>query len=325
MLYVHGTLDRAAHLRLDDSALAGLRGRSSTRLLPIWRGTVLVSRTESPDGRDGGEVSLVTLPVDTDAGDLETLFLGLVDDEAWFALNCHPLDDVAAAPIAAAAVDADGKAVSADWVDLRLVGAALPADDAALVAYARGMVYWSEHTRYCVRCGSALIPRQGGHVKQCGNTACAHQAFPRTDPAVIMLVTHGDGDQERCLLGRSPAWPDGVFSTLAGYVEPGETLEQAVRREVFEEAGIRTRDEIYVASQPWPFPRSIMLGFEARALDAHIICDTEELADARWFTRDEIGEFGNWGDERFALQLPRADSIARFLINRWVARESGGV
>jgi NAD+ diphosphatase len=135
-----------------------------------------------------------------------------------------------------------------------------------------------------------------------------------------MLVTQqlSAGEEPRCLLGRAATWPAGVYSTLAGFVEPGESLEQAVQREVFEEAAIRTEDVRYIASQPWPFPRSIMLGFEAKAVSSDIKIDPEELEDARWFTRKELHTFGNWGDDRYKLQLPRHDSIARYLIDRWM-------
>jgi len=141
-------------------------------------------------------------------------------------------------------------------------------------------------------------------------------------PAVIMLVTHQptDGSAPRCLLGRSARWPSGVFSTLAGFVEPGESLEQAVQREVMEEVAIVTDNARYIASQPWPFPRSIMLGFEANALTTDIQCDPTEIADAKWFTAEELKTFGTWGDDAFELQMPRTDSIARFLINHWLDR-----
>jgi NAD+ diphosphatase len=135
-----------------------------------------------------------------------------------------------------------------------------------------------------------------------------------------MLVTYTPAENAPalCLLGKSPNWPDGVFSTLAGFVEPGETLEMAVRREVKEETSIITQDVRYVASQPWPFPRSIMLGFEAIATSTEISCDPDELEDAQWFTREQIKTFGSWGDQTDGYKLPRRDSIARHLIERWL-------
>ena len=335
MFYTHGTLDRADRLRRDERALTALRHDERTRLLPVWRGTVLVTGDDETDGggasgrgaggsgasaRPARSPRLASLSHDVELPDGEAIFLGLVDGVAHFAVPVGALDDGARAALAARASTPDGNPRAATFEDLRVVGPTLPANEGALLAYARGLVYWSENTRFCERCGRPLASVDGGHVRRCANPDGAHVTFPRTDPAVIMLVVHeGEGDTpSRCLLGRSPAWPEGVFSTLAGFVEPGESLEQAVAREVFEESGIETRDVRYIASQPWPFPRSIMLGFEAAATTTAISVDPDELADARWFTREEIGTFGSWGDAAYALQLPRPDSIARFLIDRWV-------
>jgi len=318
MFYTHGNLDRADHLRKDEGRIAALRHAPRTRLLPVWRGTVLVT-TDAP-----GIATLrhdVELPaaLGTDGGD--AIFLGLVHDVAHFAVPVGALGDDDRATLATRATTLEGDPLAATFEDLRLVGPTLPANEGALLAYARGLVYWQDNTRFCERCGHPLASANGGHVRRCANPDGEHVTFPRTDPAVIMRVVHDaqDGTPARCLLGRSAAWPTGVFSTLAGFVEPGESLEQAVSREVFEESGIETTDVRYVASQPWPFPRSIMLGFEAVATTTAITVDPTELADARWFTRDELRTFGNWGDERFALQLPRPDSIARLLIDRWIA------
>ena len=337
MFYTHGALDRADRLRKDEVALAELRHAPDTRLLPVWRGTVLVTGTGgTPDaGASSGEASereavaarppagprLASLAHDVTLPDGDPVFLGLVDDVAHFAVPIGDLDDAARAALAGRATTPDGEPLAASFEDLRVVGPALPANEGALLAYARGLIWWQENTRFCERCGRPLASLSGGHARRCDDPDGGHVTFPRTDPAVIMLVTHdaGDGTPARCLLGRSPAWPEGVFSTLAGFVEPGESLEQAVAREVFEESAVETTDVRYVASQPWPFPRSIMLGFEARATTTAIDIDPVELADARWFTREELATFGNWGDETHALQLPRPDSIARFLIDRWIA------
>ena len=191
-------------------------------------------------------------------------------------------------------------------------------DDGALLIYAKGLTHWHSTTHHCSRCGAALENTLGGHVKQCTDTTCSQLVFPRTDPAVIMLVTRTfDDGVERCLLGRSPVWPAGMYSTLAGFVESGESLEQAVIREVFEEAGIVVDNVQYVSSQPWPFPRSIMLGFKAEAATSEITLDEMELEDAQWFSRDDLNTFGTWGDANFNYQLPRIDSIAYSLIGQW--------
>jgi len=315
MFYTHGTLDRADRLRKDKAALDTLREATTTRLIPVWRGTVLVTRANGK-----AQPQIASLPFDATVPEGDPIFLGLVDETGYFAINCTALDEAERAALAKQATTDNGTAVAAEFSDLRIVGPHVPANDGALLAFARGMVYWQENSQYCSLCGSVLISTNGGHVRHCSNEACGHDAFPRTDPAVIMLVPHTptDGSPARCLLGRSPAWPTGVYSTLAGFVEPGESLEQAVMREVLEESQVQTNNVRYVASQPWPFPRSIMLGFQANALTTEIVCDPNELADAQWFTRDELQSFGNWGDDQFAQQLPRPDSIARFLINGWM-------
>ncbi|MCA1778249.1 MAG: NAD(+) diphosphatase, partial [Xanthomonadaceae bacterium] len=175
--------------------------------------------------------------------------------------------------------------------------------------------------------------RKGGHLRTCTNPDCRRPSFPRTDPAVIVLVEHpdGDGGPPRCLLGRSSHFLPGMYSTLAGFVEPGESMEQTVRREVFEESGIEVGEVRYLASQPWPFPSSLMIGFHATAISSDIRLHDQELEDARWFSADELLAMKARGeDETFCL--PRKDSIARFLIETWLqdkqsfpkARRPGG-
>ena len=186
-------------------------------------------------------------------------------------------------------------------------------DDGALMAYARGMMHWHRAHLYCGRCGHATEPRQAGHVRYCTNADCAAPAFPRTDPAVIMLIHHG----EYALLGRQAVWPPGMHSVLAGFVEPGESLEDAVAREVMEEAGVEIDETEYHSSQPWPFPASIMLGFGARAKSMELNIDTDELESGRWYHRDEI--LASPEDETF--RLPRRDSISYRLIRDWLSED----
>jgi NAD+ diphosphatase len=240
----------------------------------------------------------------------EVVFLGLERQRAVFALDLpeEQADHVVAA------------AGASGFVDLRKVGPLVSGQDAALLAYARGMMHWHRTHRFCGRCGHATESREGGHVRICLNAACATPAFPRTDPAVIMLVDRpaADGRPATCLLGWHSRLPPGVFTTLAGFVEPGESLEEAVAREVFEETGIRVSDVAYQASQPWPFPASIMLGFRARATSHEIRLDDEELDEAGWFTAAEVRGFGEWADEAAPRRLPRRDSIARALIESWL-------
>jgi NAD+ diphosphatase len=226
-------------------------------------------------------------------------FLGTLDEVAVFALDISAAEDPV--PLLPESL---GK-----FVDLRSVGWGVPRPEASVLAHARGLMHWRARHRFCGVCGGVCDVKSSGHVMQC--TACEAQHFPRTDPAVIMLVHRGD----RALLGHSTRFPRAtMYSTLAGFVEPGETLEEAVRREVFEESGIKVGDVHYHSSQPWPFPGNIMLGFYAEGLTEEITIDTEELKDARWFTRDEMRNC-----EQHGFALPRADSIARRLIEDWLA------
>jgi NAD+ diphosphatase len=193
-----------------------------------------------------------------------------------------------------------------EFADLRLAAALLPHDEAGLVAYARAMISFRHRHRFCGSCGAPTMPRNNGRVMTCAREGCATEFFPRVDPAVIVLVTDGD----RALLGRQPGWPAGRYSTIAGFVEPGESLEDAVRREVLEETGIETGTMTYQSSQPWPFPRSLMLGFRAEALSTQIRLGDAELEDARWFHRDEL---------RGGSMMPFAQSIAYRLIHEWLS------
>ena len=205
-----------------------------------------------------------------------------------------------------------------DFIDLRSVGWLLDAQQAAQLAYARGLLFWNRNHRYCGACGSPTRSENGGHMRRCTHSACGRVHFPRTDPAVIMLVEDcSDPDRPRCLLARNSRFPSRMMSTLAGFVDPLESLEETVQREVFEETGIRVDRVVYQASQPWPFPSSIMLGFRARALTTEIRIDGDEIEEAYWFEPAELLEFGEWGDDGDSFCLPRRDSIARFLVNSW--------
>jgi NAD+ diphosphatase len=199
------------------------------------------------------------------------------------------------------------------FAEVRAVGAWLPAREAGWCAYARGLAYWHSRHRFCGVCGGVTVAIQGGHVRRC--QACDAQHFPRSDPAVIVLVTHDHSRLgARCLLGRAERFPAGMYSTLAGFVEPGESLEATVQREVFEEAGVELTDIVYRSSQPWPFPASLMLGFRARARSDQLRIDPNELVDAAWFTREQLAD-----PERRPVKLPNPDSIARHLIEDWLS------
>lgn len=277
------TVDRDAATRDDPAALA--RAWETAQVLVVSEGRALV---------DGTDLVLVDA---VDAPDGLRVYLGSEAGRAVFAV-------VGELP----------RRLGAKPQGLREVGAVLSDRDAGLLVHAVGVTNWhATHVR-CPRCGVPTTPVKGGSVRQCEVDGSEH--FPRTDPAVIMLVTDG---ADRCVLGRQPVWPPGRFSTLAGFVEPGESAEQAVVREVLEEVGLPVRDVRYTGSQPWPFPSSLMLGFTA-------VCDGDleplaadgELDDARWFTRDELRGAALWDGREGPVMLPTPVSIAYRLITDWV-------
>jgi len=213
------------------------------------------------------------------------VFLGIEDDRALFA------------------VEVDGARDGTRVVGVREAGALLEQAEGGVVAYAAGLLNWHRRHPHCSVCGAATHTAEGGHIRRCPNCGAVHH--PRTDPVVIMLVTDG----ERALLGRQPHWPPGRYSALAGFVEPGESLEEAVAREVSEEAGVEVADIRYQSSQPWPFPTSLMLGFTATYAGGEPAVRDAELEDVRWFTAADLDR----------IQLPPPLAIARRLIDGWLA------
>lgn len=204
-------------------------------------------------------------------------------------------------------IDTQALPAGSRFEELRGIAGVLPADEAGLLAYARGLSIWRSRHRFCGTCGGGLVPERAGHVLRCSNAACAQEEFPRIDPAIIVMVSDG----ERALLGRQASWPAGRYSTIAGFVEPGESLEDAVVREVAEETGVAVHDIQYHSSQPWPFPASLMVGFQARCAAHAAIKVGGELEDVRWFTRTEI--------DAGAAGLPPSHSISYRLIAMWRA------
>jgi len=291
--YTSASLDRAAHHRLDEDWLRAARHDPASRSVVLWHMQALV---------EDDDVPTICTPLLADLGELEepclTCFLGLVHNTAYFAVDVSCLDE--------AALDRLGRPR-----DLREIGPLLGQDDASLLATARGMLHWHATHRHCSSCGAPTEVRRAGHLRVCSNHACGREHFPRTDPAVIMLVTDAE---DRCLLGRQSRWPAAVYSTLAGFVEPGESLEDAVRRETFEETGVSLTEVRYHSSQPWPFPASLMIGFYARAADTAIVVDHTELEDARWLSRTQLRQ--ELAEQ--TIKLPRPDSIARRLILGWL-------
>jgi len=197
-------------------------------------------------------------------------------------------------------------------LDVRSLAGALRPAEAALLGYARGILYWHRHQRYCGTCGSPTRTGYGGHLRTCQNEACARLHFPRVEPAVIMLVEN-QGTPRKCLLARHKGSAAGSYSTLAGFVGVSESLEDAVRREVAEETGVPVGTVTYQASQGWPFPSGLMIGFRAAALAETVHVDGEEVIEARWFTRAELAEHA-----AATGRLGREDSIDRYLLHSWL-------
>lgn len=241
------------------------------------------------------------------------LFLGMDHQGPAFAvdLTAQPTEVAAALP------------EKSEFIDLRECGWLLDAQQAGIMAYARGLAFWNRNQQYCGTCGSPAMFEQGGHMRRCCNPDCARMHFPRTDPAVIMLVEDlSDPDNPKCLLARNARFPERMMSTLAGFVDPLESLEETVAREVYEECGVQVHKVQYQASQPWPFPASIMLGFKAEALTQEIRVDGVEIEEAYWFSPEDLRRFGEWGDGGDYFCLPRKDSIARFLVESWMAENA---
>ena len=281
-----GRLDRLGRLRKDTERLAMHLADGERVVIPI-SGARIATRTG-----DGGP-SLVTLEI-AEPTEGDTWLLGEIDGTTYVAID---LDDDG--------LDRRDLPDDIRWSGLREVASLLGEDDANLLATATGLATWHRTHRYCGTCGAETIADWSGHRRRCDG--CGREHFPRTDPAIIVLVTHDD----RALLARNPAWPPGFSSVLAGFVEPGESLEDAVAREVREEVGLTVESAVYQSSQPWPFPSSIMLGFRAEAVDDAIDPDPEEIADACFYTRDELAHG--------AVGMPPPMSIARRLIDDWLA------
>ena len=286
MAFAGSPLDRADHIRVDDEALAGLMN---------WRAKVLLMDGLLPGVDDmGGLVwgSLADVPENA-----ELVFLGMLDGKAHFV------------PVPGEGADGPAYAMPRAW---QLMTQLSP-PDLAIYGGARSLADWHARHRFCARCGSATKLVKGGWQRHCDTCGADH--FPRTDPVTIMLVEH----EGRLLLGRQPRFPPKMYSALAGFVEPGETIEEAVAREIHEEAGVRVRDVQYIASQPWPFPSQLMIGCTSVADDPTLNIDTTELEDARWFTRAELEEARAAGEKGTdLLYFPRPFAIAHHLVCWWL-------
>jgi NAD+ diphosphatase len=295
-------LDRAADRRTDPEWVGGVLRDPATRVVPLWRDRCLVAGDPPVPVRLTGGAAAGVRSVGG-----EPVLLGLDAGTGVVAVDLTGLPEADAVALTGAAGTAD----------VRTVFGAVPAAEAAVQAYARGILHWHRQQAYCGACGAETGGRDGGHTRVCGRAGCARVHFPRIEPAVITLV-RAPGSPGRCLLARhAGSGPDG-FALLAGFVEVGESLEDAVRREVAEEAGVRLSEVRYHASQPWPFPAGLMVAFHATAVSEEVRVDGVELLEARWFTRSEMRRLAaaghRWG---------RDDSVDRSLISSWLAAGEG--
>ncbi len=286
--FAGSNLDRADHVRADPDQLGAAMD---------WRARLLrldgLDPVITPDARlDWGTLA------DADP-ESELVFLGLLEGKTCFA------------EVATSLIGSVAPANPRLWAAM----SALPGEELATYGTARAVVDWHARHRYCARCGCPTVLAKGGWQRNCTNDTCKAEHFPRVDPVTIMLVEHSG----RLLLGRQPRFPPRRLSALAGFVEPGESIEEAVAREVHEEAGVRVRDVSYIASQPWPFPSSLMIGCHAHALSDELTIDRTELDEAGWYTRAEVAA-AMAGDESAPFIAPPPQAIAHHLLNWWLSR-----
>lgn len=300
-------LNRAAELRGNPDEIARLLSDTSARVLPLWRGKPLMESEGAwlPVGHE----------IQAEAQEAP-IFLGFDGDAPRFACDISAWEPDQEPETLGAFLDPSEQRHPSlppeqRFVELRSHMTDLSPREAELIATAKAVTGWHATHGYCARCGEKTVPTQAGWQRDC--PSCGARHFPRTDPVVIMLITHEDA----VLMGRSSFWPEGMYSLLAGFVEPGETIEAAVRREVMEESGVLVGDVSYLASQPWPFPASLMIGCRGEALNREISLDQDELEDALWVDRKDMRDITNGKNDK--IKAGREGAIARFLIDRWLA------
>jgi NAD+ diphosphatase len=301
--FVTNILDRAAHLRTNEEKLFALEGRRDARAYVIYRDSLVVKQEES------GVRALLSIEEALKFGaNAGTVFLGLRDGAPVFGMGI--------APAAAEKLVGRSDVAVTELRGMAMQGA-VPPDQLSAIAMAKSMVGWHQRHGFCANCGARTAMKDGGWKRECGS--CKAEHFPRTDPVVIMLVELGD----RVLLGRQKQFPPGMYSCLAGFVEAAETIEDAVRREIFEESGIRCTDVTYYMTQPWPYPSSLMIGCTARATNYDIVVDHNELEDARWFDRTEATLMIR-RQHPDGLAGPHPFAIAHHLLGRWLHGGTAG-
>ncbi len=305
-------LERAAEFRTDPQKIAALLGARDARVLPVWRGKPLFCNETC----DALQLLAPDHQIFADAPE-PAVFLGLDGGLPIFGRDISgwagPVDE----PVGSSGFHDQSiqqhpsLATDCRFAELRIHMARLPAPQASLAVTATGLFTWHHTHRFCPNCGAATEIAAAGWQRRC--PACARLHFPHIEPVVIMLITHGND----LLIGRSPGWPEGMYSLLAGFMEPGETVEAAVRREVFEETAVRVSAVSYLASQPWPFPASLMIGCRGEATTREIIIDEKEIEDACWVSREQVMDA--WATKSSTRIAARKGAIAHFLIRNWLS------
>lgn len=300
IVFAGGRFDRASHLRTDPDWIKEKLKDPSSRFLPMHQLKALIDLMGNPsiDWRGAADVQEYI-----DAG-ATCIFLGIADFACHFAIDVSAIENPKTLP-------------NGDWgkfIDVRSVAPQLSPGEAGALAQARSMIDWHDRHGFCAVCGAPTRSQEAGYSRKCDAPGCNATHFPRTDPVAIMMVTYGD----KCLLGQGINFPGDFYSCLAGFIEPGETIEQGVRREVLEESGIKVGDVRYHQSQPWPFPSSLMIGCFAEALTEDITVDRTELNDARWFTREDVRMMLEQSTKPTGLRIGGPIALAHQLAKFWV-------
>ena len=302
-IFANSPLDRAAHHRTNQEWLGAAFTDKRSLFIPVWKLMPFLIKNREGRREAGWVTSELALPLKTPGA--PTIFLGINGGVAHFAIDISPLSDPSADGVLA------GRGT---FADLRTVAEEIDPGDAAILAQAKSLIDWHQRHGFCANCGGATVLADAGYKRYC--EGCNTEHFPRTDPVVIMLALHDN----KCLLGRQAKWPQGFYSALAGFIEPGETIEEAVARELQEEAGIKIDQVAFHSTQPWPYPSSLMIGCYANAVSTEITLDMLELSDAQWFTRDQIrASIEKKGTPE--LRMPPPLAIAHQLVKSWLESE----
>lgn len=316
--YQHFSLNRASNFRKNPEWLAKQVVHQSASFMLINQGDYLFDQYGVAVLKSGmplaqlNQRSLEHLLTYTPA----PLFLGLEDSGPLFLIDCSSLSESLIHEFFPAC---EQPSSFMQWQPFKSSMVNIDNELLTTLSYGRAIAHWNSHYQFCGVCGHKTTTLDGGHRRKCSNELCGKEHFPRTDPAVIMLIEYQpEKGPAKCLLAQHHRQAANVVSTLAGFVDPGETLEQTVAREAFEEAGVTVHDIEYVTTQPWPFPGSLMIGFRARALSDKITVDVDEIIDAQWFTAEQVRTFNDWGEESEHYQIPRKGSISRYLIESWL-------